>query len=62
MNKQGYTSNELLENAKKLAIQIKAGNYPEGTDPRDFRIYGDIAVYCPYIPLQTTPSLKENEK
>lgn len=52
---KGYTFTELMENAKRLAIQIKAGNFPEGTDPKDFRIYGDWAVYCPYIPLQVTP-------
>jgi len=59
---KGYTLNELMENAKRLAIQIKSGNYPEGTDPKDFRIYGDWAVYCPYISLQMTPSIEEEEE
>jgi hypothetical protein len=55
MNEKGYTLNELIEGSKKLAIQIKSGNYPVGTSPKDFQIYGDFAIYCPYNPLQVIP-------
>lgn len=61
MNKElkGHTWQEMVETSKRIASEIKEGKYPEGTGPRDWRIYGDMAVYCPYIPLQITPSMKE---
>ena len=48
---KGYIWQEYVESGKRIAIEIKSGKYPAGTDSRDWRIYGDMAVYCPYIPL-----------
>lgn len=59
---KGYTWQEMVETSKRIAIEIKAGKYPEGTDPMDWRIYGDMAVYCPYVPLQTTPEMFDDEE
>jgi ribosomal protein L32 len=59
---KGYTWREYVESGKRIAIEIKSGKYPEGTDPMDWRICGEMAVYCPYVPLQTTSAIKNEEE
>lgn len=62
MIEKGYTFNELLENSRILASEIKNGNFPiEGTTEKDYMIVGDFVVYTPYIPLYTIPSVTENK-
>ena len=62
MTEKGHTFDELLENNRILANEIKKGNFPiEGTTEKDYLIIGDFAVYTPYIPLYITPSITDKE-
>lgn len=56
--KVGYTLKEIIDGGRKVKREIdKTGKYPKGTTKSEWMFIGDIAVYCPYIPLFQTPQL-----
>tara|TARA_R110000868_G_C10584604_1_gene738962 strand:+ start:161 stop:373 length:213 start_codon:yes stop_codon:yes gene_type:complete len=63
MTQKGYTFDEYIEGGKLLASEIKKGNFPiEGTTEKDYMIIGEVAVYKPYFPLYTTPSITDKDE